>query len=167
MCIRDSNKEQPHALLTAMDTNVIAAWLKRWQKISTTTIVTVHNQLSIESRYGDSIKRKLTAKFAKWFYPWADEIVAVSKGVALDLVDIGLPENKIKVIYNPIVDDQLNHQIKEDFQHPWFEEGQPPVILGVGRLTVQKDFATLIKACLLYTSPSPRDLSTSRMPSSA
>ena len=25
----------------------------------------------------------------------------------------------------------------------------------------------LIKACLLYTSPSPRDLSTSRMPSSA
>ena len=27
--------------------------------------------------------------------------------------------------------------------------------------------ATLIKVCLLYTSPSPRDLSTSRMPSSA
>ena len=27
--------------------------------------------------------------------------------------------------------------------------------------------AVLIKACLLYTSPSPRDLSTSRMPSSA
>ena len=25
----------------------------------------------------------------------------------------------------------------------------------------------LVKACLLYTSPSPRDLSTSRMPSSA
>ena len=25
----------------------------------------------------------------------------------------------------------------------------------------------IIKACLLYTSPSPRDLSTSRMPSSA
>ena len=25
----------------------------------------------------------------------------------------------------------------------------------------------LLKACLLYTSPSPRDLSTSRMPSSA
>ena len=32
----------------------------------------------------------------------------------------------------------------------------------------QKKVATLIpKACLLYTSPSPRDLSTSRMPSSA
>ena len=34
---------------------------------------------------------------------------------------------------------------------------------GVGKSTV----ATNLAACLLYTSPSPRDLSTSRMPSSA
>ena len=33
------------------------------------------------------------------------------------------------------------------------------------KFTVQN--ATLTGACLLYTSPSPRDLSTSRMPSSA
>ena len=31
----------------------------------------------------------------------------------------------------------------------------------------QAKVARLIKVCLLYTSPSPRDLSTSRMPSSA
>ena len=31
----------------------------------------------------------------------------------------------------------------------------------------QDDLTTLVTACLLYTSPSPRDLSTSRMPSSA
>lgn len=141
--------ERPHALLTALDTNVIAAWIKRWTNIPTKIIVTVHNQLSVESRYGKSIKRRLTAKFARWFYPWADEIIAVSKGVALDLVNIGLPENKVKVIYNPIVDDELNRKIKEDFQHPWLEEGEPPVILGVGRLTKQKGFSTLIKAFAL------------------
>ena len=33
---------------------------------------------------------------------------------------------------------------------------------GVGKTTLAK-----VIACLLYTSPSPRDLSTSRMPSSA
>ena len=33
--------------------------------------------------------------------------------------------------------------------------------------TVTIDFAEWVKVCLLYTSPSPRDLSTSRMPSSA
>ena len=31
----------------------------------------------------------------------------------------------------------------------------------------KKKFTSEIEACLLYTSPSPRDLSTSRMPSSA
>ena len=31
----------------------------------------------------------------------------------------------------------------------------------------QQEFRRLSEACLLYTSPSPRDLSTSRMPSSA
>ncbi len=30
-----------------------------------------------------------------------------------------------------------------------------------------EDYKRYIKSCLLYTSPSPRDLSTSRMPSSA
>ena len=29
------------------------------------------------------------------------------------------------------------------------------------------DLVTIVECCLLYTSPSPRDLSTSRMPSSA
>ena len=43
---------------------------------------------------------------------------------------------------------------------------------GVGRYSVSKGINGLRKAqakyyCLLYTSPSPRDLSTSRMPSSA
>ena len=33
--------------------------------------------------------------------------------------------------------------------------------------TKRKEASGLLKGCLLYTSPSPRDLSTSRMPSSA
>ena len=49
------------------------------------------------------------------------------------------------------------------------EAEDEPVIL---RLTKEindkvKQFQTTYKSCLLYTSPSPRDLSTSRMPSSA
>ena len=43
---------------------------------------------------------------------------------------------------------------------------------GTGKTTLVKTLAadigaTLFEVCLLYTSPSPRDLSTSRMPSSA
>ena len=32
---------------------------------------------------------------------------------------------------------------------------------------IEDEFGVQLKGCLLYTSPSPRDLSTSRMPSSA
>eukprot|EP00831_Metopus_contortus_P014603 TRINITY_DN16045_c0_g1_i3.p1 TRINITY_DN16045_c0_g1~~TRINITY_DN16045_c0_g1_i3.p1 ORF type:complete len:165 (+),score=25.63 TRINITY_DN16045_c0_g1_i3:655-1149(+) len=35
------------------------------------------------------------------------------------------------------------------------------------KLEIRKTLKTIINTCLLYTSPSPRDLSTSRMPSSA
>ena len=38
---------------------------------------------------------------------------------------------------------------------------------GAGGPAVGQPVAALTKVCLLYTSPSPRDLSTSRMPSSA
>ena len=38
---------------------------------------------------------------------------------------------------------------------------------GVGKTTLLKSLIGLLRPCLLYTSPSPRDLSTSRMPSSA
>ena len=40
-------------------------------------------------------------------------------------------------------------------------------LTGTARLHGQTPAQSLIKLCLLYTSPSPRDLSTSRMPSSA
>ena len=42
----------------------------------------------------------------------------------------------------------------------------PKFIERANSATTQKDIARF-ESCLLYTSPSPRDLSTSRMPSSA
>ena len=45
-------------------------------------------------------------------------------------------------------------------------EGLPPVNQGLARWDPER-YGDLHIACLLYTSPSPRDLSTSRMPSSA
>jgi glycosyltransferase involved in cell wall biosynthesis len=42
--------------------------------------------------------------------------------------------------------------------HPWFQAGQPPVIIGVGRLTRQKDFPTLIRAFAELRRRSPARL---------
>ena len=49
-----------------------------------------------------------------------------------------------------------------------FREHNIDLILRTGEAEqILLDLSKQIKACLLYTSPSPRDLSTSRMPSSA
>ena len=52
-------------------------------------------------------------------------------------------------------DDTVNDQVREKAQ------GDERTIFGTDGVR------GLANACLLYTSPSPRDLSTSRMPSSA
>ena len=46
-------------------------------------------------------------------------------------------------------------------------KGNPVLVLAPRRELVTQMRDTLVATCLLYTSPSPRDLSTSRMPSSA
>jgi glycosyltransferase involved in cell wall biosynthesis len=85
--------------------------------------------------------------FVRHCYSGADEIVAVSKGVAADLgVRCCLPWHRIKVIYNPVLTPELLEKAREPVEHPWLAPNQPPVVLGVGRLTIQKDFSTLLRA---------------------
>ncbi len=92
----------------------------------------------------------------KLFYPWADYVVGNSQGVVDDLRQVtGLPPERIKLLYNPVVTPAVRKKAQAHLNHPWFGPGQPPVILAVGRLTKQKDFSTLIRAFaqLLQTRP--------------
>jgi glycosyltransferase involved in cell wall biosynthesis len=83
----------------------------------------------------------------RWLYPSADAVIAVSKGVAEDLVRItGLSPKKIAVIANPVLTPRMESLAAEKPAHPWLQEKTVPVIIGAGRLTRQKDFSTLIRA---------------------
>ena len=66
----------------------------------------------------------------------------------------------------PISDDPLDYLPVEREFFPDIPVGNTPLWHPV-RLFKKHDFPELYFNCLLYTSPSPRDLSTSRMPSSA
>jgi glycosyltransferase involved in cell wall biosynthesis len=82
----------------------------------------------------------------RW-YAEADALIAVSGDIAEDIAqNTGLATQRIKTIYNPTFTEYLIDRSEAPLDHPWFEEGGPPVILGVGRLTARKDFPTLIKA---------------------
>jgi glycosyltransferase involved in cell wall biosynthesis len=141
-------QEQPKALLSAQHyTNEVALLAKQLAGTSTRVIVSEHNILS---KYAADAKRftvRMTPWAARCFYPQADGIVAVSRGVAADLSHITkLSCERIQVIYNPAITPDLLQKSQEPIEHPWFKPGEPPVILSVGRLSQEKDFSTLIQA---------------------
>ena len=149
-------RERPTVLLSILDHINVATWAKFITKVPTIIIVGIHNNCSQDFR---GIKGKLKPYLMGFSYPWADGIVAVSQGVAEDLSRLsGLPLKNIQVIYNPVVMPELFEKAKEPIDHPWFAPGEPPVILGVGRLVDQKDFSTLIRAFAIVREHHPSRL---------
>lgn len=144
-------REKPTTLVSAMDhANAIAVCAQRIARVPTRVIATVHNTPSQVVANARTLRARLLPVWTRFFYRWADKVVAVSQGVADELVHyVGIPAEKVKVIYNPIVTPDLFQKAEEPLEHPWFQDGEPPVVLGVGRLTKQKDFPTLIRAFAL------------------
>ena len=102
------------------------------------------------------IQTRLRFLRSRLLYPLASSCVCISQGVAEEMRTLGLIDPaKIEVIYNPVVTDELKAQAEEPPNHPWFAPHSPPVILGVGRLGDQKDFATLIEAFALLAPSHP------------
>jgi len=110
-------------------------------------IVVEHNHMSSVIKGEKKWVDRLRPLWARLFYPWANAILAVSEEVAADLSKVsGIKRGKIKVVYNPIIDPVVLQQKDLPIDHPWFNDPQTPVVIGVGRLSAQKGFAGLIHA---------------------
>jgi glycosyltransferase involved in cell wall biosynthesis len=146
--VRYLRREEPAALLsTVSHANLVALWARQLARVPTRVVVRESNTMSDNSRGSARRRQRLVPSLARRFYPWADGIVAVSEGVARDLVrTTKLPADRIRVLPNPIVTPELTAMAREPLSHPWFAEGEPPVVLAVGRLAKQKDFPTLLRA---------------------
>lgn len=140
--------QRPAVLLSAMGHVNVVALLARWlANAPTRIVVSERSNFSVSSSYSNGFRSRITRILIKWLYPYSDGVIAVSLNVADDLAKcIGLPRSLISVIYNPVVSHEFLAQIHERPDHPWFQPGEPPVILGVGRLSAEKDFSTLIRA---------------------
>jgi glycosyltransferase involved in cell wall biosynthesis len=141
-------RERPRVLVSSMShANLIALWAARLARQHTPVVVTEHNTRSQAAQQEGVVERGLWPFLLRIFYPWAASVVVVSQDAGEDFARAaGLPRERVEVVYNPVITPQLLEQARRKPDHPWYEPGQPPVILGVGRLTRQKDFPTLLRA---------------------
>lgn len=144
-------RERPTALLSASHyVNLGALWGRELAGTGTRLVISQRTQLSVaitNSRLPLLRRRPLLAWMTRRYYPRADAIVAVSDGVADDLAAVAwLPRERVQTVYNPTDLDFIARRAAEPGAHPWLSDGGAPVIVAVGRLAAQKDFATLLRA---------------------
>lgn len=162
--VRYLRRERPQVLLSATDgSNLVALWAKLLAQtparvvVSTHLVWSMHAMLSSFQSPFNAVKyRFVMPALIRRTYPLADEIIAVSRRVASDIVCAsGVDLERVHVVYNPIITPELQAKMQEPLEHPWFGPGKPPVILGAGRLSREKDFATLIRAFALARQHRP------------
>ena len=85
----------------------------------------------------------------------------LSKGDVIKWAMSGdINQDKVRVVYE-------NEEVGVHHSFVTFDDGNVEAVMAVYKYDNGKIVSLETGACLLYTSPSPRDLSTSRMPSSA
>ncbi|AWB35007.1 glycosyl transferase [Orrella marina] len=140
--------KKPSAVLSAMThTNVIAILARMMSGVHTRLVISERSTISMEAGKATGLASKVIYTLAPRLYRRADKIVCVSQAVASDLLEFArLPQTLVQTIYNPFDLQRIRALSQQPVEHPWFAPGEPPVILGIGRLTEQKDFGLLIKA---------------------
>ncbi len=147
--VRYLRTEQPEALLSVFGyVNIVASWAWRLAGVPTRLLLNEQNTVSFESGNASTWRGRLVPWLMKRFYPWADGIVVVSHGVRDDMAQLtNIPKERITVIYNPsVVRAEVLEKAQAPLDHPWFKPDQPPVLVAVGRLQMQKDLPTLLHA---------------------
>lgn len=103
-------------------------------------VALVHIALSSYQRF---TAKAVHRRRVKSLYPHFDAVIAVSHGARNDLVNIiGRPLETIHVVYNPVCTETITARAEEVID----VQGMAPYFLNVGRLSAQKDQATLLQA---------------------
>lgn len=135
-------REKPDVLLSTLTGANLAAVLARIFVIGHKPKLVLREAVTLRNLRGGH-----RLYLMRWFYPKADAVVALTEAIREELIkSAGLMPNKIFCVPNPVDRDFILNQAKKNLEHPWFLSRSSPLLLGVGRLSVQKDFATLIHA---------------------
>lgn len=146
--VRYLRTERPHAMMSALNyVNVVTVFAHLLAKVPTRLIVSERTDVSGVHAMGGPWLKQAMRLLMRWAYRRADAVIAVSRGAADSLAqEIRLPRERISVVYNPVITQELPAKACALLEHPWLGEDKPPVILAAGRLSAAKDFPTLLRA---------------------
>ena len=149
--VRYLRHERPDILLSAANhVNLVSLWAWRLSGTRAPLVLRASNHPSGNLRQwpaGQPLSRTSVGRLPAPLCPWGEEVTAVSGGVAADLVKLTwMPRERITTICNPVVTPEIERDAQATLDYPWFAPGSPPVILGVGKLKIQKDFPNLVRA---------------------
>ena len=156
--IKYFKKEKPDIFISIFPRFSIASIMaKIFSRSDTKIIVIEHTVFSLAATNARNFFRRIIARFLfpllmKFFYRNSEAIICVSKGVAEDILKITGLREKIKVIYNPIIDSKIYALAEEKASHPWILNKDCPVISAVGRLVKAKDYPALLYALSLVVN---------------
>lgn len=134
-------------------TNIAAALAVALARTKTQLILTEHGTEGVDA-CRSSI---LFAAAVRFFYARADAVVVVSQKLADLWRDLLSPRTRVITIYNPVIDDVVP-DTTSPLPHPWLADASTPVILGIGRLKLEKNFALLLRAFARVVASRPARL---------
>jgi glycosyltransferase involved in cell wall biosynthesis len=150
-------RERPDVILTTLrECNFVVLWAVARAGTGTRVVLREANHFSAQLQDERHQSPGMFYDLAKAWYPRADAIIAVSKGVADDLVQtLSLDPKLVQVVHNAVDTKRVAAALRDGPDHPWFSTEAPPIILGVGRLEPQKNWGLLLDAVAILAQARP------------
>jgi len=146
-------KEQPDYLLpSGAPLHIVSAVAKAVSRSKVKIYTRTHIQTTEYMKERGYLNCQMLRLLLRLTRNFADGHLAASRGAADDLSRvIGLPLDRVKVLYNPPIDDDLLALSHQDVIHHWINNRNAPVLVCVARLEEQKGLDTLIEAVKLVS----------------
>jgi glycosyltransferase involved in cell wall biosynthesis len=146
--VRYLRRERPDAMLSGLDTtNVIAVVASVFARVDTRVVISQRAVL----RPVWQLEHPGSWRFWLWVMKQAltraQFVLCNSTAAANEVInDFGVDPGKCVVILNGIDTAGIARQASERIDDPWLAPSAPPLLLSVGRLMLQKDMPTVLRA---------------------
>ena len=145
--LRYLRRERPDALVATLRSSIaVALAAKKFFAKDVPTIVL--QQVTLSGEFDHSgFQSRMLIRAMEGLLPCANAVVAVSRGAAADLKRrVPAASHLVQVILNPVTGPEQSKKAALPVKHPWLGNSRLPIILSVGRLDIQKDHPTLLRA---------------------